>query len=139
MTISNASCIAQINAAPLPDRTPREKRIRKIAELTRAIAIAQKDAEHYRKIRRHDGEQINLDFIARKVKERDRLMLTTDDGDELSASDPDVVRYLGTPETRAAVESTISAFDPDPLPVPEFTAPLPEAMPETQADGGTYF
>jgi hypothetical protein len=143
MTISHASCIAQIEAAPLPQRTPRERRIAQIAALTREIARNQRDADYHRSTGHPERAAIFESTIARQVAERDALMLTTDDGDELSASNPDVLRYMGTTETRAAVESTIAAFDED---VPEFSAPLPEKMPETHApelrghaDGGTYF
>lgn len=72
--ISQASCIAQIYAPALPVRTPEERRIRKIAELTRAIAIAQSDLTHYQRIGHEKGEQIVRDFIHRKQAERDALM-----------------------------------------------------------------
>lgn len=121
-TISRADCMSQIYAAPLPQRTPREERIAKIAALTRAIHIAQLEIPIY-------GQKA-IDFIARKKAERDALMLTTDDGSQLDPADPAVIKTLGTPESRAEVEDLIGSFEPEPA--PEFTAPLPEAMPEPQ-------
>lgn len=128
MTISMKACIAQIEAPALPERTPRERRIRKIAMLTREIARAQKDIPLY-------GQKA-VDFITRKKAERDALMLETDDGVHLDPNDPEVIRTLGTPESRAAVEDTIGVFEDD---AQEFTAPLPEKMPEVPTEAKGYF
>lgn len=72
--ISQVACNSQIYAPALAFRTPEERRIIRIAELTRAIAVAQKDAEHYHNIGNEKGEQICKDFIRRKVAERDALL-----------------------------------------------------------------
>lgn len=124
MTISTRSCIAQIEAPALPQRTPRERRIARISELTRAIDRDQKLADTWKEEGNLKGEALALGSVARKKAERDALMLQTDEGDSLDPDDPEVIRALGTPESRAAVESLIEAVSP------EFTAPLPEGMPE---------
>jgi len=123
--LSNGTLAQTVGETLKSCQTPRERRIRKIAELTRAISAAQKDIPLY-------GQKA-IDFINRKKAERDALMLTTDDGEVFNPTDPEVIRYLGTPESRAAVEELILAVSP------EFTAPLPESMPETQEPGGEYF
>jgi hypothetical protein len=75
MTISYASANEQIYAPALRERTEYEKRIQRIALLMRAISGAQRDADHYHRIGNEKGEQICMDFISRKKRERDALLV----------------------------------------------------------------